>query len=56
MWFLTQINRIDLYQQAAAQLNMVVPADEMRGSRWMNGTVWAGKYTQGYAASFKVQV
>lgn len=49
-----QINRIELYQQAAAQLNVAVPADVMRSSTLMDGTVWDGKNPQGYAAGFKV--
>jgi len=50
-----QINRIDLYQQAASQLNVAVPADVMRSSKLMDGTVWQGKDPKGYAASFAVQ-
>ncbi|MGA7749423.1 MAG: CmpA/NrtA family ABC transporter substrate-binding protein [Gallionella sp.] len=49
-----QINRIELYRQAAAQLNVTVPADVMRSSELMDGTVWNGKDPQGYAARFEV--
>jgi nitrate/nitrite transport system substrate-binding protein len=49
-----QINRIELYQQAAAQLNVAVPADVMRSSTFMGDSVWDGKDPKGYAASFKV--
>ena len=49
-----QINRIELYRQAAAQLNVAVPADVMRSSRLMDGTVWDGKDAKGYAASLEV--
>ena len=49
-----QINRIELYQQAAAQVNVAVPADVMRSSILMDGTVWDGKDPQGYAAGFEV--
>ncbi len=49
-----QNNRIDLYRQAASQLNVAVPADAMRSSRLMDGTVWDGKNPKGYAASFEV--
>ena len=47
-----QINRIDLYSQAAAQLNVAVPADAMCSSRLLDGTVWDGKDPVGYVASF----
>ena len=45
---------IELYQQAAAQLNVAVPAEVMRSSTLMDGAVWDGKDPQGYAASFEV--
>jgi nitrate/nitrite transport system substrate-binding protein len=48
-----QINRIDLYRQAAAQLNVAVPADAMHSSTLMDGTVWEGKDPMGYAARFE---
>ena len=48
-----QINRIELYQQAASQLNVAVPADAMRSSKLMDGTVWDGKDAKGYAARFE---
>ena len=38
-----QIDRIELYQQVAAQLNVAVPTDAMRSSRLMDVTVWDGK-------------
>jgi nitrate/nitrite transport system substrate-binding protein len=49
-----QINRIDLYQQEASQCGVAVPADAMRSSRLMDGTVWDGKDPEAYAASFEV--
>ena len=49
-----QINRIELYKEAAAQLNVAVPADAMRSSTLMDGTVWDGKDPAGYAAGFEV--
>lgn len=45
-----QINRIDLYQQAASQVNVAVPADVMRSSRLLDGVVLDGKNPKGYAA------
>jgi len=49
-----QINRIELYKEAASQLNVVVPADVMRSSKLMDGTVWDGKDPKGYAAALEV--
>lgn len=51
-----QINRIELYRQAAAQLNVAAPADAMRSSTLIDGTVWDGKDPQGYAAEFEAYV
>lgn len=51
-----QINRIELYRQAAAQLNVSVPADEMRSSTLMDGMVWDGKAPGEYVARFEVYV
>ncbi|MGA8863373.1 MAG: CmpA/NrtA family ABC transporter substrate-binding protein [Gallionella sp.] len=50
-----QINRIELYRQAAAQLNVAAPAEAMRISTLMDGSVWDGKDPNGYAARFEVQ-
>jgi len=47
-----QVNRIELYRQAAAQLDVAVPAEAMRSSTLMDGTVWDGKDPAAYAASF----
>ena len=37
-----QINKIDLYKEAAAQVKVSVPKDPLRSSRFMDGTVWDG--------------
>lgn len=50
-----QINKIDLYKQAASQVKVAVPKDSMRTSRLMDGTVWDGKDPKKYAASFKIR-
>ena len=50
-----QINQIELYKQAAAQVKLPVPKDAMRSSRLIDGTVWDGKDPKKYAASFKVR-
>jgi nitrate/nitrite transport system substrate-binding protein len=49
-----QINRIDIYTQAAAATNTPVPKDPMRSSKLMDGVVWDGKDPRKYADSFKV--
>ena len=49
-----QIDRIELYRQAAARLYVAVPADAMRRSTLMDGTVWDGKDAKEYAARFEV--
>ena len=50
-----QVNQIELYKQAAAQVKVPVPGDVLRTSRLMDGTVWDGKDPKAYAASFKVR-
>jgi nitrate/nitrite transport system substrate-binding protein len=50
-----QINRIELYQQGASQVNVAVPAGVMRSTRLMDGTVWDGKDPKGYEAGYEVQ-
>lgn len=50
-----QINQIELYRQAATQLKVPVPADQMRSSTLMDGGVWDGKDPKKYAADFKVR-
>ncbi len=51
----TEINRIDIYKQAAAASNTPVPASPMRSSKLMDGVVWDGKEPAKYADSFKVK-
>jgi nitrate/nitrite transport system substrate-binding protein len=50
----TEINRIDIYKQAAAATQTPVPKDAMRTSKLMDGVMWDGKDPK-YAESFKVQ-
>jgi nitrate/nitrite transport system substrate-binding protein len=50
-----QINQIDLYKQAAAQLKVSVPKDVMRSSKLIDGVVWDGKDPKKYADSFAVK-
>jgi len=51
-----QINRIDIYSQAATQLKISVPSDPMRSSKLLDGVVWDGKDPAKYANSFKLKV
>jgi len=50
-----QINQIDLYKQAAAQVKAHVPKEVMCSSKLLDGTVWDGKDPKKYAASFKIR-
>jgi nitrate/nitrite transport system substrate-binding protein len=51
----SRINRVELYKQAASQVNVDVPGDVLRSSTLMDGKVWDGSDPQQYAASFKVR-
>jgi nitrate/nitrite transport system substrate-binding protein len=50
-----QVNQIDLYKQAAAQVKVPVPRDVMRSSKLLDGKVWDGKDPKKYAESFKIK-
>ncbi|HYD80906.1 MAG TPA: CmpA/NrtA family ABC transporter substrate-binding protein [Paucimonas sp.] len=50
-----QVNRIELYQEAAAGLKISVPKDPLRSSRLIDGTVWDGRNPARYADGFKVK-
>jgi nitrate/nitrite transport system substrate-binding protein len=49
-----QINRIDVYKDAAAATKTALPKDVMRTSKMIDGVVWDGKDPKKYAESFKV--
>jgi len=49
-----QINRLDVYRQAASALNIAVPASPMRTSRLLDGVTWDGSNPAKYADSFKI--
>lgn len=51
-----QINRIDLYTQAATQLKVAVPKDPLRSSKLIDGIVWDGKDPAKYADGFAIKV
>ncbi len=50
-----QVNQIDLYKQAAAQVKVPVPAAPLRSSKLMDGKVWDGSNPAAYAASFAIK-
>jgi nitrate/nitrite transport system substrate-binding protein len=50
----TEINRIDIYKQAAAATQTPVPKEVMRTSKLFDGSVWDGKDPKKYAESFKL--
>ena len=50
-----QVNRIDIYKQAATAANVSLPKSESRSSKFMDGVVWDGKDPKKYADSFKVR-
>ncbi|WP_399679790.1 CmpA/NrtA family ABC transporter substrate-binding protein [Xenophilus sp.] len=52
----TEINRIDIYRQAAAATGTAVPASPLRTSRLIDGMVWDGKDPKKYTDAFKVQM
>lgn len=50
-----QINRIDIYKQAASAVgNITLPGSEMRSSTLIDGKVWDGTNPAVYAASFAI--
>jgi len=51
-----QVNQIELYKQAAAQVKVSLPKEPMRTSKLVDGVVWDGKDPRKYAASFAVKV
>jgi nitrate/nitrite transport system substrate-binding protein len=51
-----QINRIDIYKEAATMVKASVPKDPMRTSKLVDGVVWDGRDPKKYAMSFPVKV
>ena len=51
-----QINRIDLFKEAATMAKAAVPKEVMRTSKFMDGVVWDGKDPKKYAMSFPIKV
>jgi nitrate/nitrite transport system substrate-binding protein len=50
-----QVNRIDIYKQAAAAAKATLPKSDMRSSKLIDGVVWDGKDPAKYADGFKVK-
>jgi len=50
-----QINRIDIYKQAATASKTPLPSSEMRSSKLIDGVVWDGKDPKKYADGFAVK-
>ena len=51
-----QVNRLDVYKDAAAMAKASVPRSPMRTSTLIDGAVWDGKDPKRYAGSFKIKV
>lgn len=51
-----QVNQLDMYKQAAAQLKIPLPKEAMRPAKFFDGGTWDGKNPAQYAASFKIKV
>ncbi len=50
-----QINRIDIYRQAANAAGVSLPTSDMRSSKLMDGVTWNGSNPAAYADGFKVK-
>ena len=50
-----QINRIDVYKDAAAMTKTPLPKSDMRTSKLIDGVVWDGKNPKAYADGFKIK-
>jgi len=51
-----QINRIELYKEAATASKTPLPGSDMRSSKLIDGVVWDGSNPRAYADGFKVKV
>ena len=49
-----EVNQTELYREAAAQLQVALPASEMRSSTLIDGVLWDGSNPRAYANSFPV--
>lgn len=48
-----QVNRVDLYREAADQIGVAIPQADMRGAILMDGHVWDGSDPATYAEGFE---
>jgi nitrate/nitrite transport system substrate-binding protein len=51
----SKVNQIALYKQVAGQLNVPLPASELRRSTLFDGKVWDGRDPKAYADSFAIK-
>ena len=51
-----QVQRIDVYKQAAEAAKASMPKEPMRTSKLIDGVVWDGKDPRRYAGAFKIRV
>ena len=51
-----QVNRIDIYKEAAAMTKTPLPKDPMRSAKLIDGVTWDGKDPKKYAGGFKIKV
>jgi nitrate/nitrite transport system substrate-binding protein len=51
-----QVNRIDIYKDAAAATQTSVPKDPMRTAKMIDGVVWDGRDPKRYAGDFKIKM
>jgi len=51
-----QVNRLDIYKDAAVLAKASTPKDPIRSSKFIDGVVWDGKDPKKYAGAFKVKV
>ena len=49
-----KINQVELYREAASQVNVPLPSQPMRSSMLIDGVVWDGTNPQRYAAGFAI--
>jgi nitrate/nitrite transport system substrate-binding protein len=51
-----QVNRIDIYKDAATAAKATIAKDPMRTAKLIDGVVWDGKDAKKYAGNFKIKV
>jgi len=49
-----EVNRLDIYREAAAQVGVPLPTSDMRGAILMDGRIWDGSNPTAYAESFEL--